>query len=148
MKTLRSDRREEFMSRSFGEYYMEFEIRREFLAPYTPYQNEMVEHKNRTMVEMAQCLLKGCGLLTEFWVEAIATSVYLINRSPTQAVRNKIPYEVWHEEKPNVNHFKIFGCIVLLLFLHKNSKNWMRNLKNVCFWATVLSPRPTGYSTR
>lgn len=64
---------------------------------------------------MARCLLKGGGFPTKFWVEAIVTSVYLINRSPTQDMGNKTPYEVWHVEKPNVSHFRIFGCIIFAL---------------------------------
>lgn len=58
----------------------------------------------------------------EFWAEATATSVYLINRSPTQALGVKTPYKVWHGEKPNVSHFKVFGSIVFTLILSQKLK--------------------------
>lgn len=64
---------------------------------------------------MARCLLKGSNLPTEFWAEAVATSVYLINCCPTQAVEDKTPYEMWHGEKPNVSHLKTFGCVAFAL---------------------------------
>ena len=46
-----------------------------------------------------------------FWAEAISTTVYLLNRSPTKAVNGKTPYEAWYGRKPNVSHLKIFGSI-------------------------------------
>lgn len=64
---------------------------------------------------MARCLLKGGGLPTKFWAEAIANSVYLINQSPTQAVKDKTPYELWHGEKPNLSYFRVFGCVAFAL---------------------------------
>jgi hypothetical protein len=37
--------------------------------------------------------------------------VYLLNRSPTKSVQGKTPYEAWHGKKPQVGHFRTFGCI-------------------------------------
>jgi hypothetical protein len=37
--------------------------------------------------------------------------VHIINRSPTAAVTNKTPEECWTGNKPNVAHFRIFGCV-------------------------------------
>jgi len=37
--------------------------------------------------------------------------VHILDRSPTLAVRNKTPEEVWSGFKPSVSHFRIFGCI-------------------------------------
>ncbi|KAL0556123.1 hypothetical protein IC582_004633 [Cucumis melo] len=51
------------------------------------------------------------GLSNDFWVEAISTSIYLLNISPTKAVMNKTPFEVWYGKKPNVSHLRVFGCI-------------------------------------
>ena len=47
----------------------------------------------------------------EFWPEAVNWAVYLMNRSPTMAVKNKTPQEVWKNLTPSVEHFKVFGCI-------------------------------------
>lgn len=46
-----------------------------------------------------------------FWAEAVATAVYLLNRSPTKAVKKRIPYKAWSGRKPEVSHFRIFGSI-------------------------------------
>lgn len=50
--------------------------------------------ENRTVVlEMARSMLQEKGLSTEFWVRVVPTSVYLLNPSPTNAVKNTTPYQ-------------------------------------------------------
>jgi hypothetical protein len=38
-------------------------------------------------------------------------SVYIFNRCPKSALDMMTPYEAWYEKKPNVNHFRVFGCV-------------------------------------
>ena len=83
---MRSDRGGEFLSNEFKAFCAENGIQRQLTAPYTPQQNGVLERKNRTIVEMARSLLKGKELPNYFWAEAVATSVYLLNLSPTKAV--------------------------------------------------------------
>ena len=60
---------------------------------------------------MARSMLKAKGLPNNFWAEAINIAVYILNRSPTKVVLNKTPYEAWNGRKPDVNSFRVFGCI-------------------------------------
>lgn len=113
LETLRSDRGSEFKSNQFKEYCERMGIRREFTAPYSPQQNGIAEHKNRTLVDKARSMLNARKLPTKFWAEAIATTAYLSNISPTQAIANRTPYEAWWGVKHTVCHLKVFGCIVL-----------------------------------
>ncbi|KAL8156085.1 hypothetical protein AgCh_001244 [Apium graveolens] len=46
-------------------------IRRHYIAPYTPQQNDMVECRNSTVMEMARNLLKEMNLPATFWGEAV-----------------------------------------------------------------------------
>ncbi|PNX61600.1 retrovirus-related Pol polyprotein from transposon TNT 1-94, partial [Trifolium pratense] len=62
-------------------------------------------------MEMVRCMLAGKNVPKEFWPEAVNWSIHLINRSPTAAVENMTPEEVWSSIKPSVKYFKIFGCI-------------------------------------
>ena len=39
------------------------------------------------------------------------TAVHLLNRSPTQSLQGKTPYEAWHGRMPVVSHLKTFGCV-------------------------------------
>lgn len=75
----------------------------------------MVERKNQTVVEMTQSFLKSGKLPIRFRAEAVATSVHLINISPTQEIHNKTPFEMWHGAKLRVGHLKVFGSIVFAL---------------------------------
>ena len=44
-----------------------------------------------------------------FWVEALATSVYLKNRIPSFLDR-QTPFEAWKGKKPDVGHLRVFDC--------------------------------------
>ena len=45
-----------------------------------------------------------------FWAEAIATTCYLINMSPTSALVDKTTMEEWSGHKPSLRHLRMFGC--------------------------------------
>ncbi len=78
--------------------------------PYNPQQNELAERANRSIVERARCLLIDASLLKEYWAEATATAVYLLNRGPSSILRGKTAKELWTEKPPNVEHLRVFGC--------------------------------------
>ncbi|KAH9697111.1 protein NEN2 [Citrus sinensis] len=45
-----------------------------------------------------------------FWAEAVSTTAYLINRSPSSALIFKTPQEAWSGKPPDISNLKIFGC--------------------------------------
>ena len=55
-------------------------------------------------------MLSSVGLEQKLWAEAIATTWYLINRSPTSALVDKTPMEVWSGHKTSLRHLRVFGC--------------------------------------
>ena len=62
-------------------------------------------------MNMARTLLKEKHLSNMFWAEAVACSIYLLNRSPTSSVKMKVPQEACSGTKLNVAHLRTFGCI-------------------------------------
>ncbi|GKD84395.1 retrovirus-related pol polyprotein from transposon TNT 1-94 [Tanacetum coccineum] len=62
-------------------------------------------------MEMARSMLYEKKLPKMFWAEAVATSVYLLNRLATKAVSGKSPIEAWSGIKPSIQHLKVFGSI-------------------------------------
>jgi hypothetical protein len=111
IKTLRSDRGGEFLSSIFSGVCESAGIKRQLTAPFSPQQNGVVERRNRTVVEMARCMLKGMKISRRFWAEAVKHAVYLLNRLPSRPMGEQTPFEAWNEMKPHLGHVKIFGCL-------------------------------------
>jgi hypothetical protein len=78
--TVKSDRGGEYTSNAFQDCCRENGIRHQLIVAYTPQQNGIAKRKNRTIFDMTRSMLKEKGLLKQFWAEAIACLVYLLNR--------------------------------------------------------------------
>ena len=109
--TLRSDRGGEYMSKEFDAYLAECGIKHQCTVPYTPQQNGVSERKNRSLMEMARCMVKSQALPHAFWLEAVMCATYVLNRCPTKALQSVTPYEAWHGRKPSIAHLRVFGCL-------------------------------------
>lgn len=46
-----------------------------------------------------------------FWGEAIQTATYLCNRSPSKAIAEQTPAELWFSKKINMSNLRVFGSI-------------------------------------
>ena len=58
---------------------------------------------------MGRKMLKGSKLDDKFQVQAIDTTVFIINQSLLRNNCNKTPYELWKGKPANVKYFRIFG---------------------------------------
>jgi hypothetical protein len=113
LKAFRSDRDGEFTSNEFVEHCVKHGVRRQLTAPYSPQQNGVVERRNQTVVGTAHCMLKSKGLPGWLWGgEAVAMTVYVLNRLSTKGVQGMTPFEVWYGKKPAVQHLRTFRCVV------------------------------------
>lgn len=122
VKILRSDNGTEYVNGAFDSFLKENGIVRQLTVPYTPQQNGVAERFNRTLVEMARCMLVGEGLTENLWAEAVNTAAYLRNRAPTKALDEVTPYEVWFNRKPVVKHLRTFGSVAIALDKKQHSK--------------------------
>nr|GEU73622.1 retrovirus-related Pol polyprotein from transposon TNT 1-94 [Tanacetum cinerariifolium] len=111
IKSKRSDRGGEFLSKEFNKFCEDNGIRRFLTAPYSPQQNGVVERKNRTILNMVRSMLKTKKMPKEFWAEAVYCAVYLLNPCPSKSLDNKTPQEAWNGLKPTVSHLRVFGNI-------------------------------------
>ena len=41
----------------------------------------------------------------------MTTTVFILNRTPTKALKGVTPFEVWYGRKPSVSFLRTFGCI-------------------------------------
>jgi hypothetical protein len=40
----------------------------------------------------------------------VGTTCYLVNRSPSSALDDKTPQDLWTGKEPSLTHLKVFGC--------------------------------------
>ena len=93
----------------------ELRIRHEPTSPHSPQSNGKAERLNRTLETFTRAMLYQANMPKSFWAEAVTTAVYLINRLPSDAIDDQIPYELWHEKPLSTDDLKAlkpFGCIV------------------------------------
>jgi transposase InsO family protein len=102
LKAFRSDHGGEFNSGAFVVFCNDHGIKHNTTTSYTPQQNGVVERRNQTVVEMAQCLLKTMQVPGRFWGEAVKVVVHILNRAPTKSLNGKTPFEAWFGKKPGV----------------------------------------------
>ena len=114
-KYLRFDNGKELVNKEIEKWAAEKGIVIETTAPYSPSQHGTAERFNRTLLELARAMLIEKKLPPFLWPEAVAHAAYIRNRSPTRALDGKTPHEAWTGKKPDVSHFREFGCDVWVL---------------------------------
>ena len=81
-------------------------------VPYAHQQNGKSERYIRTLEEGGQALLADSGLPMSFWLDAVLTRQYLINRLPTSTLPSNVtPFElIINTGKPDLSHLRVWGC--------------------------------------
>jgi transposase InsO family protein len=115
IKRVRSDNGIEFKNTRIDELCDDFGIRHQFSTKYTPQSNDLVERKNRTLIDMARSILSEYNVSQSFWAEAINTACYCSNRLYCHPLKEKTLYELLNGRKPNIVYFRIFGCKCYIL---------------------------------
>ena len=118
IQALRYDNGKENSSNQFNMLCEEVGIEHQPTASYTPQENGVSERKNRTIMEMARCLMFKKNLSKEYWAEAAHTAIFLLNRLPTKVVAEKTLYEAWYGFKPSLKNLKVFGCLCFVYVPH------------------------------
>ncbi|GJV30122.1 retrovirus-related pol polyprotein from transposon TNT 1-94 [Tanacetum coccineum] len=92
-------------------FFKEEGIELQTSTPRTLEQNDVVERRNRTLVEAARTMLSASKLPLLFLAEAVATACYTQNRSIIISTHGKTAYHIINDRKPSIKHLHIFGCI-------------------------------------
>jgi hypothetical protein len=88
---------------------------------------------NMTLMEKSRSMLSGVGLGQEFWAEVVGTTCYLVNQSPSSALDDKTPHEVWSGKKPSLQHLRVFGCDAYV-HVPKENRSKMDNKAEKCIF--------------
>ena len=108
VKCLHTNNGLEFCSDEFNTFFKKEGIVRHHTVCHTPQQNGVAERRNKTLMEKVRCMLSNAPLAKSFWVEVTSTSCYLINRSPSVAIKKKTPQEVWSSSLGTYSYLKFF----------------------------------------
>jgi hypothetical protein len=114
-KGIEIDCGKEFMNENLEKWCSEHGIEIRLTVPYSPSQNGITEHMNRTLVELSCAMITGNQLPEFLWEYMVLHVAYIHNRSYTKHLPKSMPYEGWHNAKPNVSHLCEFGSPTWIL---------------------------------
>jgi len=107
-KFVRSDNGPEFL---LPKFYASKGIIHQRSCVETLEQNGRVERKHQHILNVSGALLSQSKLPNIFWSYAVLHSVFLINGVSTPLLKHKSPYQVLYDILPDIQSFKVFGCL-------------------------------------
>ena len=72
----------------------------------SPNQNGVAERRNRTLIDMVRSMRSNRKLSQFLWIEALKTTMYILNRVPTKVVP-KTPFELFKGWKSSLKHMHV-----------------------------------------
>ena len=118
MKCLKFVNRGEYIDDDFKRYCAENEIKMTKTIPEKSQQNGVVGRMNMTLIKCARSMRIHTRFPETFWVNAVNTVTYLINKGLSIALDCRILEELQSGKKVNLSFFKVFGC---LSYVHINA---------------------------
>lgn len=113
-KRLRCDNGREFLNKDIYNFVKEKGIYIEPCPPYVHELNGTAERYNRSVMDVARCLLTDAKIHDRFWPEVVKTAVYLKNRTLANTMEEKTPYEIMLGEKPDISNLRLYGSRVFV----------------------------------
>nr|GEW82086.1 retrovirus-related Pol polyprotein from transposon TNT 1-94 [Tanacetum cinerariifolium] len=123
VRRIKTDNETEFFNLTLREYYENVGISYETSVALSLQQNDVVERRNRTLIEASRTMLIYAKALLFLWVEAVATACYTQNRPMTRIRHGKTPYKLLHDKLPDLSFFHVFGA---LCYPTNNSENLVK----------------------
>jgi hypothetical protein len=110
IKSVQCDNGREFDNSMARTFFLSHGVTLRMSCPYTSQQNGKAEHSIRTINNILRSLLFQASFPPAYWVEALHTAAYLVNRLPTKTLASSTPYFRLHSTHPTYDHLKVFGC--------------------------------------
>lgn len=133
LKCIRVDNGGEYTG-DFKRYCNYHGIRLMFTEPGTPQHNGVAERINRTICDRIVCMLSHAKLPKHFWGEAMRTTIYLINLSPSKPLDVDIPNKVWLGKDVSYEYLRVFGCRAFV-FVHRIKRSKLDNKFKECIFS-------------
>lgn len=111
IKYLQSDGGIEYVNHYISDFFQLIGIQQRLSCPYTPQQNGLAKCKHHLIADMTRTLLTPTKASLMLWVEAVLTSVHLINLLPTLTLSWSTPHTLLFGRSPSYTHLHTFGCL-------------------------------------
>ncbi|GKE10056.1 integrase, catalytic region, zinc finger, CCHC-type containing protein, partial [Tanacetum coccineum] len=111
VRNIRTDNSIEFVNQTLRSYYEDVGISHETSVVSTPQQNDVVERRNRILVEVVYTMLIYAKAPLFLWAEAVAIACYTQNHSLIRLRHGKTPHELLHDRKPDLSSLYVFGAL-------------------------------------
>ena len=116
----------EFKSWELTEFLREFSVKILTSIPHMHQQNGHAERFIRTIMEKAQTIRLESCLLQSWWEFSVDCAIHIYNCTPIKQQNWMSPFEKLEHTKPDVTHFRVFGCgayVFLPEEVHTNKLN-------------------------
>ena len=129
-------------------YCLNADILQEKTIPEAPQQNGLAEWCNRTLLEMARCLLIDSRLPKMMWGAANLHAIRIMNLVVGRG--EKCPAELMRgiKAKLSISNLSIFGCTVLMRKRDRDSANLNTRHWKGSLWVTLKRQRIPGVRTQ
>lgn len=109
IKVFQSDGCGEFVNSNIQQFFSTNGIYFQKSCPDTPQQNGVAERKHRHLLELTRTMLLEASVPNTFWVDALFTTAYIINRLPSPILNVLSPYQRLFQRVPNYAFMRVFG---------------------------------------
>jgi transposase InsO family protein len=110
IKSVQCDSGREFDNSTAHAFFLTHGVTLCMSCPYTSQQNGKAERILQTLNNITWSLLFQASLPLSYWVEALHTATYLLNRRPSKTLAQQTPYTALHGSPPSYNHLRVFRC--------------------------------------
>jgi hypothetical protein len=131
VKEVHSDGGGEYKSDKLKQFYASKGIKYSFTCANTPQHNSIAERYNRTLFDVARCLLYQSKLPIAFSHYALKAAAYCLQYRPCVMNKEKTCYELFYNIQPSISHLRVFGCDCVLLNTNTRSKMLPRGTKGI-----------------
>jgi transposase InsO family protein len=111
VRCFQADNGTEFINNATATFLASCGIMLRTSCPYTSAQNGKAERMLRTLNNAVCTLLIHAAMPASYWVEALSTAVFLVNRRPSSTIHNGIPYHLLYRKMPDYSTLRVFGCL-------------------------------------
>jgi hypothetical protein len=110
IKNVQCDNGQEFDNSQAHTFFLSHDVALRMSCPYTSQQNGKAERSLHTINNIMRSLLFQASLPPVYWVEALHTVTYLVNRLPTKTLAFSTPYTSLYSTQPSYDHLRVFEC--------------------------------------